>query len=597
MEQESKESIAAEAAVERLDFGGLRYPHRRTDVMYDNLNNEIYPGRHHYPVVDQLCSIRRIVDECTLRSSLHTLSLRNTNCNDMLIFYLLELLRERNVIAISELDLTGIDNDNWRHITQLLETYASSISRLYFVHDRNDNIHVLMSCAGTNNRATFPSLERLAISLEPSWWNKDRQKKESFWFGTALLPNLKFLYIQLLSKDSRDIWYSAQELHELADRHRLAERGIRIQLYCTFGTVALPETGSLVYSLSVPWRNIPVAFHTDAVAARLFALENPFAARSTPTSAQLSDLNFYVVEGPDHITEKLGDPRLLWRMDEVWDKLASRGDGIKVAVIDGGYDPMHSTLNHSRVEIATSVVAGSHATLDPTQHGSHVAGIIAQLAPDAKLIIIKATDSEGRTSPEWMASAIKVALDKQVDVISMSMGSMVDSPLLYHYTHGALVQGKIIVCAASNNGRLDRNNIAYPAAYGSVICVGSHDNMGRPSSFSPVGREVDFLAPGERIRSCAPVNKWSWGDGTSMAAPFVSALAAVLLSSDRKQHSSSYWIRNTSQLRIILREMCTQVGGHNADSGLGRLSPMSLLQYGSDHLFNHVLRKLSLVGV
>ncbi len=128
----------------------------------------------------------------------------------------------------------------------------------------------------------------------------------------------------------------------------------------------------------------------------------------------------------------------------------------------------------------------------------------------------------------------------------------------------------IIVCAAANAGKLYKYNISYPGRLGSVLCVGSHTANGQPSAFTSVGREVDFLAPGEDIWSTAPGGQYVLKTGTSMAAPFVSGLAALILAYDRSFRSE---IRNVAQVRELFRAMCSKSGHHDQESGHGTLDP------------------------
>jgi subtilisin family serine protease len=271
---------------------------------------------------------------------------------------------------------------------------------------------------------------------------------------------------------------------------------------------------------------------------------------------------------------------VIWNLSNtVWNTLGTRGQSIRVAIIDSGFYPHHSFI--SNVVSFESVIPYEHAQHDPTSHGTHVTGIVHQVAPHAQLICIKALPSnQSEGHPKWIAAGIKRAMELNADIIQLSMGGSNDDTL-YKVVHEALAAGVFIVCAASNNGQRFRSNIAYPAAYGSVLCVGSHDDNGQTSAFSPTGREIDLLAPGENIESAFLLGITGRFYGTSQASPFVAGLMALLLSFDRP---NSNRIKNMSHMKTVLKAMTTKPGEHSNSQGHGVLDPNELLQWGQEHL-------------
>eukprot|EP00058_Branchiostoma_floridae_P021746 XP_002607236.1 hypothetical protein BRAFLDRAFT_104478 [Branchiostoma floridae] len=213
------------------------------------------------------------------------------------------------------------------------------------------------------------------------------------------------------------------------------------------------------------------------------------------------------------------------------------------------------------------------------------------VAPFAKIVAGRVADCEGRTHPGWVANGIRWILsldgtDKQVDIISLSLGFNTFHAGLREAIFEANRRGKIIVCAASNDGRQQQTNIAFPARFGDVICVGSHTRLGQPSAFTPTGREIDFMAPGEDVwgASSANVNAAKPFTGTSVATPFVAGIAAIVLKAAHHigGHELRQKVSNTTVMREILRKMASMPGHHDEAMGYGNLNPYRVFRFGED---------------
>ncbi|MDY6798473.1 MAG: S8 family serine peptidase [Pseudomonadota bacterium] len=186
-------------------------------------------------------------------------------------------------------------------------------------------------------------------------------------------------------------------------------------------------------------------------------------------------------------------------------------------------------------------------------HGTHVAGIIAAtdnddgiigVAPSVDLYPIRVLGRNGEGSLEDLLDAINWASGQPgIDVINLSLGGLGDSTELKKALDGARAKGKLVVAAAGNQGS---GEPTYPAAYPNVVGVGAVDRSGRRASYSNVGVSVDAVAPGGDYSSTGGsdliVSTWGLDDGgdfreawaglqgTSMAAPHVSALYALMKS-------------------------------------------------------------------
>jgi subtilisin family serine protease len=213
----------------------------------------------------------------------------------------------------------------------------------------------------------------------------------------------------------------------------------------------------------------------------------------------------------------------------------------------------------------------------------------AGLAPRVELLIYKIADADGQAKLGDMARALHDAVDEGADIISLSIQCERSADLLYGAVHRVLASRSILICSAGNRGRLDEINIGYPARNGGVITVAAHNRFGQPSAFSSVGGEIDMAAPGEDIWSTWP-DGYAKRSGTSMAAPFVAGLSALVLSKHRRFATGTRIlrdgtevpgqpnvtaIRNCEEMREHLLLMAAHRGYYDPLSGYGPLSPTS----------------------
>ncbi|HEX2774673.1 MAG TPA: type VII secretion-associated serine protease mycosin [Micromonosporaceae bacterium] len=220
------------------------------------------------------------------------------------------------------------------------------------------------------------------------------------------------------------------------------------------------------------------------------------------------------------------------------------GVNVTVAVIDSGVDARHPQLA-GRVLAGRDYLDGRDARIDCAAHGTAVASIIAArpregagprgLAPDATILPVRVSELEiiegeqsGRTvAAAQFAQSIRWAVDHGADVLNLSVVLYRDDPAVRRAVAYAIAKDVVVVAAAGNlHERSDP--VPYPAAYDGVIGVGSIGPDGTRSSFSQVGPYVDLVAPGGDVDAAAPVGGHQKANGTSYAAPFVSATAALI---------------------------------------------------------------------
>ncbi|MEH6908493.1 S8 family serine peptidase [Neobacillus drentensis] len=255
------------------------------------------------------------------------------------------------------------------------------------------------------------------------------------------------------------------------------------------------------------------------------------------------------------------------QLPKAWDK--TRGSSnITVAVIDGGVQKDHPDLKGKIVSPYNAVTGNSYYT--PNEHATHVAGIIAAsfnkkgiagIAPNVKIMPINVFDWQGASAFN-VAVALNYAVDHHADVVNMSLGSEGYSYLLDSYIQYARANGIVLVAAAGNS---DSYIPMYPAALNGVIGVSATDNNDRITSFSNYGNYIDLAAPGLSIYSTINGNSYDYMSGTSMAAPVVAGVAALVLSKNP--------FLSPSQVESILTRSTTDLGNRGWDSfyGYGRI--------------------------
>ena len=240
-----------------------------------------------------------------------------------------------------------------------------------------------------------------------------------------------------------------------------------------------------------------------------------------------------------------------------------RGAGVRVAVIDTGIDYVHDDPDDSpyRVdpEFSSNYRGGydfandDDDPFDDNGHGTHVSGILAAekngylvvgVAPAVDLFALKILDANGEGDVSDLILALQWALDNDIDIVNMSLGTHEVSPALASAVATAHGQGLLMVAASGNVNPLSWQEllygcpVAYPGAYPEVLATTFTNGSDALTGFSCTGPEVDFAAPGDQILSTVPVGTcmfctpqgYAAQSGTSMASPHLAGTVALLLS-------------------------------------------------------------------
>ena len=232
---------------------------------------------------------------------------------------------------------------------------------------------------------------------------------------------------------------------------------------------------------------------------------------------------------------------------------------VVVAVLDTG-------ISKDNQHLADRVVAEVNFTDSPTSddlhgHGTHMAGTIAAIAPECRLMNVKVADDMGRCEPSLVATGIIWAVEQGADVINISL-SVVASPDLEKAIDYAWSQGAIIIAAAGNKGRSEPS---FPAYYADCLAVAGTNRDDSLALLSSYGDWVDVAAPGFNIYSELPQSQYGYKTGTSTAAAHVSGVAALVFSVSEDRNGNGTL---NDEVRWAIENSCTPVSGDGLGQGL-----------------------------
>jgi hypothetical protein len=279
---------------------------------------------------------------------------------------------------------------------------------------------------------------------------------------------------------------------------------------------------------------------------------------------------------------------------------------VRVAVIDTGIDETHLDLA-DQIEVRAPWVHRYDGD-GYTDHGTHVAGIVAAaddgagalgLTPAARLMDVQYWDEHGSDDlagpSNDLGEYVRWAVDHGADVVNMSIQGSAPSDteataVLYAERQGVIVVGISGNCGDEDESEVcdERNEAKWPAGFDTVLGVANHDEDGERYKTSSANATVDIAAPGTDIVSDCRTDADGGGDrrptcengGTSMAAPYVAATAALL----RARHPDA--------TPAAIREAITRSahpaegqpeGERNDELGWGLLDPAAAAAYLDEH--------------
>ena len=273
--------------------------------------------------------------------------------------------------------------------------------------------------------------------------------------------------------------------------------------------------------------------------------------------------------------------------------LGINGSGVTIAILDTGIDKTHPDLDDidnidstddPKVILEASFVDFDRDGLNDTSpmddhfHGTHVAGIAAGsgylngVAPGATLMNGKVLDKTIGGYTSWIVKGIDWAISNGADIISMSLGGLPgdSDPLFEEAINTAWENGVIVVASAGNSGP-EPSSISSPGMESRALSVGASDIYNNVTFFSSRGPspngivDPDIVAPGRGILSLEPGGLYTIASGTSMSAPAVAGVVALLLSLNRSADLGA----NIDDIRNSILSTTSDMGVHVFTQGAG----------------------------
>lgn len=285
-----------------------------------------------------------------------------------------------------------------------------------------------------------------------------------------------------------------------------------------------------------------------------------------------------------------------WNID-----LAAGTAPARIAILDSGVDRDHpewrGRLLHPRDTMRRNAQADDHGI---SGHGTHVAGIAAApadgvgivgVAPASEVIPVRIANPGGRSTDASMIAGIRWAVVRGAKVINISAGGPDPTMAFAETVLWATDRGALIVASVGNEGlESGGRTVNYPAGYPRVLGVAAQCDAGRSSFcarpfgralFSNVNTSVDLVAPGVNVLSTVPrrvqseigVPGYTFKSGTSMAAPYVTGVAALIQSVNGNALTPHQVSR-----QLVLTASRIEGGGRTLRTGYGLVDPTAAVR-------------------
>ncbi|MFO7794430.1 MAG: S8 family serine peptidase, partial [Candidatus Nanohaloarchaea archaeon] len=422
-------------------------------------------------------------------------------------------------------------------------------------------ILVLLVALVSGQSAEVPTQDPSNVDIDPELESKFQQ--EGFGFFSTDTPEKEQVFVKLQGYKGRPTKISemkSQASKSQSPLLKMVEKNPNIEVKNKFW---ITNAVLLEASNNIPLENIASVQGVESlnVNAEVEALQSGSASGGSEASPQAS--NTY---GMDQINAT-----------ETWSEFDTRGEGVKVSVIDTGIDINHADLDLFTTDESDPTYPGGWAEfkngtgkVDGSEpkvcshgggdHGTHVSGTVSGgnasgtnigVAPNVSLMNVGALMNE---NPDGncvgdlsdIAGAMQWSVENDADILSMSLGAAGYYSIFNDSVENAHNNGTIVIGASGNSG--EGTSIS-PSNIYNVSAIGASNSSGGITSFSS-GEKIDsdqawnnppeswpseyivpdLAAPGENVYSSEPGNSYGYKRGTSMATPHVSGAAALMQS-------------------------------------------------------------------
>lgn len=296
---------------------------------------------------------------------------------------------------------------------------------------------------------------------------------------------------------------------------------------------------------------------------------------------------------PDFTVHSIGDIQTLSQIypqnikdlniPKLWSK--TKGKNVTVMVLDTGCPFNHSDFgNNIDLTKCRSFISDEDIYDMHVGHGTHCAGTIGAadnsegivgIAPEVTLVTGKVLNKDGFNERNSIDLGLAYCLELKPDIINMSLGGPIPMPSTHELIKQLTSQNITVVCSAGNNGQ---DHILFPAQYDECIAVGSYNTalLKERSKFSSYGESLDIMAPGEKILSTYLNNQYAVLSGTSMSAPVVSGVIALIISYF-KTLDKTLTLEEIKQL-LYNNAIDMSQAGRDLESGFGIINPEMIFE-------------------
>jgi subtilisin family serine protease len=241
---------------------------------------------------------------------------------------------------------------------------------------------------------------------------------------------------------------------------------------------------------------------------------------------------------------------------------AGASEWLDVSTLQNGYvdtDTQDQQPGYVQQSTAAVLDQSTAAVLDGKDytafgHGTMTSGLIHLVAPNAKILPLKAFSSDGTGYLSNIVAALYYAVQHKANVVNMSFDLTASSPSLNQAVSYANKAGVVLVAAAGNE---NTNAAVYPAALNSyVVGIASTTNWDSRSTFSNYGAvDVWIAAPGENIVSTFPGGTYASASGTSFSSPIVAGTVSLMLSAKQQSVNQSQAAKALSHAQLLTPDL------------------------------------------